>query len=419
VLQLTGGAIPGAIGSAGWSSAPLGAYIRQMASFAARTALMVAPMVVLGACSVIYPFDLETQALGAGAGGATASGAGGDGTGQGGDEPGGCGSHEACPTHASDNACQTTTCVAGTCTVVVAASGTPVGEQVPGDCLVVACDGMGLVVSLPDASDAPDDANECTKNTCDSGATSNPPEPSGTPCGLNGALVCDGNGACVGCNADGDCLPDTLCQDHYCDPSGGGTCEVNLVADDTPCTPDGVFCNGVEVCKQGVCFSPGDPCPGPNGNSNCAESCNEAAGNCSANDDDGSACTDGLYCTGAETCQSGACVSAGNPCVGPDGDSNCKESCNEAQDNCKGNDTNGSACNDGQYCNGNDTCQNGSCSNHTGDPCEVQLGCGPSDCFSGCDELTNTCSLRLDPGETCSCIGWCLSNGNCYVDLPY
>ena len=69
MLQLTGGAIPGAIGSAGWSSAPLGAYIRRMASFAARTALIVAPMVVLGACSVIYPFDLETQALGASTGG--------------------------------------------------------------------------------------------------------------------------------------------------------------------------------------------------------------------------------------------------------------------------------------------------------------------------------------------------------------
>jgi len=65
-----------------------------------------------------------------------------------------------------------------------------------------------------------------------------------------------------------------------------------------------------------------------------------------------------------------ACTAhAGNPCPGPDGDGNCSESCNEAADNCTAPDPNGSTCADGLFCNGTDTCASGTCSAHSGDPC--------------------------------------------------
>src|SRR5262249_39205424 len=57
-------------------------------------------------------------------------------------------------------------------------------------------------------------------------------------------------------------------------------------------------------------------------------------------------CSDGLFCNGGDTCSGGSCsVHAGSPCPGPDGDINCSESCNEATDTCNAPDPNGSPCN--------------------------------------------------------------------------
>ena len=53
------------------------------------------------------------------------------------------------------------------------------------------------------------------------------------------------------------------------------------------------------------------------------------------NDLDGSACDDGEYCNGTETCTSGVCGSStGDPCAGPNGDADCSELCNETTDSC-------------------------------------------------------------------------------------
>src|SRR5262249_55919948 len=134
---------------------------------------------------------------------------------------------------------------------------------------------------------------------------------------------------------------------------------------------DGLFCNGADTCQSGACTGhAGDPCPGPDGDANCAESCDEASDACTANDSDGAACNDGLFCNGTDTCTSGACSThAGDPCPGADGDANCSETCDETADACTGADADGSACNDGLFCNGTDTCTSGACTTHAGDPC--------------------------------------------------
>ena len=60
-----------------------------------------------------------------------------------------------------------------------------------------------------------------------------------------------------------------------------------------------MFCNGTEVCQAGNCgASTGDPCPGPDGDADCVESCNEPTDTCDANDPDGSACLGGMCSVG-------------------------------------------------------------------------------------------------------------------------
>jgi hypothetical protein len=81
--------------------------------------------------------------------------------------------------------------------------------------------------------------------------------------------------------------------------------------------------------------------------------------------------------------------------VGP----NCNDSCNEGSDNCSGNDQSGTACNDNLFCNGSDSCNGGSCSSHTGDPCPGPNG--NTDCTETCDENNNNCNGYDGDGAFC------------------
>jgi hypothetical protein len=164
---------------------------------------------------------------------------------------------------------------------------------------------------------------------------------------------------------------------------------------------DGLFCTGVDTCSAGTCVHPGDPCPGPDGDVDCAESCDEGADTCSAADLDGSICDDSLFCNGADTCSGGVCGShTGDPCPGPDGDVDCAESCDEGGDSCTAADPNGSLCGDAGVCTGSDTCVAGSCEagppldcddddECTADSCDELLGC-VHDPIPGCGVVIPT-----------------------------
>ncbi|MBW2527924.1 MAG: FG-GAP repeat protein [Deltaproteobacteria bacterium] len=80
---------------------------------------------------------------------------------------------------------------------------------------------------------------------------------------------------------------------------------------------DGIYCNGIETCNGGKCgSSTGDPCPGPDEDDDCSESCDEAARDCSAADHDGSSCPDGA-------CHTGVCEPLGADGSADDGGSSC------------------------------------------------------------------------------------------------
>jgi hypothetical protein len=265
------------------------------------------------------------------------------------------------------------------------------------------CGGGTCSVHAGDPCPGPDGDGNCAES-CDEGSdTCTAPDPNGSTCtdGLfcNGADVCGGGTCsvhagdpCAGPDGDGNCA-------ESCD-EGSDTCTAPD-PNGSACT-DGQFCNGTDTCSGGTCSGhAGDPCPGPDGDGDCSESCNEAADSCTANDPNGSACTDGQFCNGTDTCSGGTCSShAGDPCPGPDGDGDCSESCSEAADSCTANDPSGSACTDGQFCNGADTCSGGTCSNHAGDPCPGPDGDG--NCAESCDEGSDTCTAPDLNGSTCT-----------------
>jgi len=195
------------------------------------------------------------------------------------------------------------------------------------------CDGIDNDYDGEVDEDWPNLGQTCTAGlgTCQQSGTyvcdiNNPagPEVCSAVAGTPGEEICM-NGV------DNDCDGLIDCADPDCN---GQTCD------------DGVYCNGTDTCIAGGCFRhSGNPCSGADGDNNCQESCNEALENCTANDPNNSPCNDGLYCNGTDRCQSGVCqVHLGDPCPGPDGDGDCKESCNEASDNCTANDPSGSAC---------------------------------------------------------------------------
>ncbi|MCP4680503.1 MAG: hypothetical protein GY854_34475 [Deltaproteobacteria bacterium] len=78
---------------------------------------------------------------------------------------------------------------------------------------------------------------------------------------------------------------------------------------------DGTFCNGTETCVGGACVSSSDnPCVGPDIDTDCHESCDEDAGTCLAYDGEGTLCElDGVGCN-VDTCTGGACVYSGISC---------------------------------------------------------------------------------------------------------
>ncbi|MBC8066916.1 MAG: hypothetical protein IAG13_01165, partial [Deltaproteobacteria bacterium] len=257
------------------------------------------------------------------------------------------------------------------------------------------------------------DADGDCSESCDESANAcSGNDPNGSSCNdnlfctlsdfcTNGA--CGGNGnPCAGQigDADTDCSESCNETTNLCtnaDPNGSA------------CN-DGLHCNGADSCSGGVCSGhAGNPCAGQIGDADtdCSESCNEGANACTSNDPNGSACNDNLFCNGADTCSAGVCSGhAGDPCPGPDNDNNCGESCNEGGNACNANDPNASVCNDGLFCTSNDRCNAGGVCVGGANPCDGPDG--DLDCSEGCNENSNNCSNDDPNGVTC--------DHDCFID---
>lgn len=249
-----------------------------------------------------------------------------------------------------------------------------------------ACDAAGpvnLVVAAVDA--AGNELREwltpafvCRGSTCGNGTLE-----AGEVCDDGNLVSSDGCNAV--CSSTEECGDGVLDAGEACDDgntSGGDCCSATCQPEAAATTcDDGRFCNGADACDgRGACSRHGvDPCAG---GPECASFCDELADACglapsgTTCGSDGNACTDDA-CDGA-----GACAHAPN---------------------------NG-ACDDGVFCNGNDTCAAGTCSTHVGDPCA-----GGAECADVCQEAYRSCfSLGAcsDDGEPCT-IDVCSGAGTC------
>ena len=130
-----------------------------------------------------------------------------------------------------------------------------------------------------------------------------------------------------------------------------------------------------------------------------------ADGNCGPLGD-GTACDDGLFCNGADRCASGQCALHGlDPCPGPDQDDDCRESCSELDHGCTAPDPDGSSCTDG-------SCGDGVCQKGLGGSCLEASGCQSGYCVVGvCCVQADCDAYGCDPHG--ACLGSCLTTGDC------
>jgi hypothetical protein len=211
--------------------------------------------------------------------------------------------------------------------------------------------------------------------------------------------------------ANGSSCPDdgNPCTNDQCNATGGCAHPNNTASCD-----DGLFCDGVDVCSGGVCTHAGDPCPGPDGDGNCAESCDEATDSCTAPDPNGSACDDGDGCTIGDTCSGGTCQ-PGGPKDCSDSNVCTTDTCSSPSGTCV-HTNNTLPCDDGLFCDGADTCVGGVCQ-HAGDPCA-----GGPECANVCNEAADNClappttQCTPDPNvctdDHCNGAGACVHTNN-------
>ncbi len=199
-------------------------------------------------------------------------------------------------------------------------------------------------------------------------------------------------------NAAGDGLKG-LAIGHPFDDDGGDSGAIWLVevgACGNFILDPGEQCEGLSCCTDKCMFeTAGAECPlqpSESADAPCLDPLCDAAGNCGVpNTAD---CDDGIFCNGADTCADGTCsVHAGDPCAGG---AECQDTCNE----------NGATCN---------VAADVACTSD-GNPCTVNTCDGAGTCtaapniFAPCDD-GNSCTStdQCDDGGTCR--GTVVENG--------
>lgn len=324
-----------------------------------------------------------------GGGGATSGGSGGGGAATGGFDPGiECLFAFDCPGEDAD--CVVRTCVDGMCGTGKVPDGTPTSKQIAGDCLRSVCDGKGGEKLVADDLDVSIDGSACTRDACNDGVPSNPPETAGAACDDGGGKVCDGAGACVECTGIEHCPADYDCLNNVCVSltcvdmklsvgetdvdCGGATC--------APCPP-GKHCFAASDCQSSVCSgTPGTCFPA---------SCGDGVKNGFETDIDcgGGDCVNGCgagkTCVVDADCRGGLCV-----------EGKCAPTCIDEEKNADETDADcgGSCppCGDGRACafDGDcldDVCASGlcitpvsTCGNGVKDETESGVDCGGPEC---------------------------------------
>ncbi len=226
------------------------------------------------------------------------------------------------------------------------------------------------------------DNSKCDKSqTCDVAVGCTPPltVPGCTPTSMKEVACNDG--------IDDDCDGKKDCDDPDCE---GSACE------------DGDQCTEGEKCSALKCTG-GTQKPCDDDNACTTDTCDSAKGCVFTNKTSGS-CEDGNPCTENDTCVDGVCT-AGTPKTCDDSNPCTTDICDPTTGCSNG--FNVDPCNDGVFCNGADTCKDGLCQLHAGNPCGkvcdeagdqcvgcvTNADCGPVtySAWSTCGGFASTC----------------------------
>lgn len=308
------------------------------------------------------------------------------------------------------------------------------------------------------------DIQFCTPACCDGSTCTNGLCGNGSACGT---ATCDDGIACTNDSCDetnntcfhtpnnAKCNDSNECTFDVCDPTDPGAnadgCVFPAVAENTPCTTDGVPCTD-DVCQGGVCvhnpddtacddlrtctldkcvptgqgadangclYNPNHPaCDDLIGCTN--DSCDpahpaaDAVSGCVNATNDGKCPDDGLFCNGVDVCDSMAgCVDTGDPCGGA------TPLCCEDSNSCAAECCFDSECDDLLFCTGVETCVGGVCVDGP-NPCSAD----DCDCTNDfCQESTASCvhapnNAFCDDGNFCNGTEYCdpsAGPGSCCV----
>jgi len=265
--------------------------------------------------------------------------------------------------------------------------------------------------------------------TCANGSCSYNRRATGTGCSDNSVCTagdaCDASGTCqsgtaVTCNSP----PNPYCANAQTLVTymALGTCDDVLGCQylQTASQSCAYGCNGnlfacnPNPCDNVSCGSPPNDCYAPTG------SCQQ--GVCIyPYKSQGSACSDGNPCTVSDQCSSsGTCVPGAavvvddnNPCTADA----CDSSTGTVSHSPLGD---GTSCDDGNFCNGVDTCQSGVCAKGTATVCATPPAGGCYAATGSCNPLNGACSYQpktqgtaCADGDLCTTNDQCDGNGNC------
>jgi len=209
------------------------------------------------------------------------------------------------------------------------------------------------------------------------------------------------------CLADADCNDDNVCTVDVCT---GGVC--GYTDNDGEICDDELFCNGADTCGAGTCsVHAGGACD--DGVACTVDTCDEELDSC-ANTIDDLACDDGAFCNGAETCDAVLDCQAGTAPSTDDGVACTDDSCDEDTDSIVNVASDGN-CDDGQFCNGTETCDAVlDCQAGTAPSTDDGVACTDDSCDEGADVIVNAVNNgNCDDGAFCNGAESCDAASGC------
>jgi len=235
-----------------------------------------------------------------------------------------------------------------------------------------------------------DDAVTCTLDACNEITDQCDHEASNALCDdgqfCNGAETCD---ILTDCQAGTppNCDDAIGCTDDSCNEAID---QCDHVANDANCSNE-AFCDGVEICSPVSDCQPGTP-PNCNDGVSCtADSCSPGLNAC-VNTPNDAVCSNGQYCDGAEICDLVNDCQPGIPPSCDDAVACTVDVCDEIGDVCE-NVAIDANCDDGQFCNGAETCDPlNDCIAGSVPNCEDGVGCTTD----ACDETNDLCTHAAD-----------------------